>query len=203
MQMTADRLAVVAQATDLFWKKGYVETSVEEIVRATGLNRYALYNSFGGKREMLLEALAGFVAQRRAAFLEQFQDRTMRPLQAIHHMFTGFIEEIMQTGNGCLMCNTVSEIAPKDPDIAEVCRGYQQQFVDMLTPVLREAQQTGEMRADLEVVATAHALLTFKIGLATLAKAGVSHHELLGALEQQLQALSTPSRSPARTQAHA
>ncbi|MCI5048032.1 MAG: TetR/AcrR family transcriptional regulator [Aquisalinus sp.] len=194
-QVSTDRFTIVEQATDLFWKKGYAETSVEDLVQATGLNRYAIYNRFGGKREMLLEALAGFVNQRRAAFMAQFQDDSMRPLQAIRHMFTGFIEEILQTGNGCLMCNTVSEIAPKDPDIAEVCRGYQEQFVAMLTPVLGEAQAAGDMRPELDGRAAANALLIFKVGLATMAKAGAQREELMEALDLELRALGNAAQS--------
>ncbi|MCI5044062.1 MAG: TetR/AcrR family transcriptional regulator [Aquisalinus sp.] len=196
-QTDLDRFTVVEQATDLFWKKGYAETSVEDIVQATGLNRYALYNRFGGKREMLLEALAGYIEQRRAAFMAQFQDASMRPLQAIRHMFTGFIEEVIQTGNGCLMCNAVSEIAPKDPEIAEVCRGYQEQFVAMLTPVLKDAQSAGEMRPELDSRAAAHTLMIFKVGLATMVKAGAQRGELLDALDLQLAALSRAERAKA------
>ena len=191
-QVSTDRFTVVEQATDLFWKKGYAETSVEDIVQATGLNRYAIYNRFGGKREMLLQALEGFVNQRRTAFMAQFQDDSMRPLQAIRQIFTGFIEEILQTGNGCLMCNTVSEIAPKDPDIAEVCRGYQEQFVAMLMPVLKQAQSAGEIRPELESRAVANTLLIFKIGLATMAKAGAPQEQLVNALDLQIAALGYP-----------
>lgn len=186
-----DRAQAVEKATSLFWTKGYVETSVEDIVRATGLNRYALYNSFGGKREMLLEALARFHGQRMKSVQGLFEDPSMLPWQAMRHMFVALIEEVLNSGNGCLMCNTVSEIAPKDEAVARVCNVYSAEFVDLIGAKLRHAQADGALRPDLDPEEVARLLLIFKIGLATLAKAGAPRGILLNAVDSQVAALSS------------
>src|SRR5258708_9979627 len=46
------------QAMQLFWQKGYFDTSIEDLAACTGLNRAALYADFGSKKK-LFEALLG------------------------------------------------------------------------------------------------------------------------------------------------
>src|ERR1700730_16089934 len=49
---------VVEQSMREFWEHGYHETSVDDLVQATGVRPGSLYNAFqGGKHELFLRAL--------------------------------------------------------------------------------------------------------------------------------------------------
>ena len=54
---TFDPMTALGQVVDLFASKGYSETSMEDIVQATGVSRYGLYGTFGNKRELFEQAL--------------------------------------------------------------------------------------------------------------------------------------------------
>lgn len=51
-QSEATRTALIATARELFAERGYAAVGTEEIVRATGVTRGALYHHFAGKREL-------------------------------------------------------------------------------------------------------------------------------------------------------
>ena len=42
----------VDKAMQVFWEKGYVDTSIADLLKATGLKRSSLYNAFGDKRNL-------------------------------------------------------------------------------------------------------------------------------------------------------
>ena len=47
----------IAAAVDVFCNRGFHATSVEDLVRATGVNRSSLYGVFGSKQGLFLRAL--------------------------------------------------------------------------------------------------------------------------------------------------
>lgn len=64
------RAALVATARELFAARGYSEVSTEEVVRAAGVTRGALYHQFAGKQELfraVLEQVEDELTQRVAA----------------------------------------------------------------------------------------------------------------------------------------
>ncbi len=59
----ATRAALLAAARFLFTERGYEAVSAEEIVRAAGVSRGALYHHFGGKAELLEAVYAKLEAE--------------------------------------------------------------------------------------------------------------------------------------------
>ena len=52
-----DRQEALVSAMNLFWRKGYNDTSVQDLVEETGVARSGLYGEFGDKHELFLAAL--------------------------------------------------------------------------------------------------------------------------------------------------
>lgn len=52
-----DRGHVLKEAAHIFKQKGYNGTSIDDILKATGLSRSSLYDSFSDKHSLYLQAL--------------------------------------------------------------------------------------------------------------------------------------------------
>lgn len=52
-----DRNDVLDAATQLFWKKGYADTSLSDLEKATGVNKSGLYSEFKDKDDIFFESL--------------------------------------------------------------------------------------------------------------------------------------------------
>ena len=88
----ATRTARIATARRLFAGRGYAAVGTEEIVRAAGVTRGALYHHFAGKRE-LFEAVyeeveSGLMQQISTTVLSSAED----PLQALHAGAEAFLD---------------------------------------------------------------------------------------------------------------
>src|SRR5260370_10300784 len=52
-----DPEAALDAAAQLFWAKGYVDTTLDELGAAMGMGRPSIYNAFGDKEALFLRAL--------------------------------------------------------------------------------------------------------------------------------------------------
>ena len=57
----------------IFWKRGFSDTSLEDLERATGVNKSGLYSEFRDKEDLFLECLRYYLAnqQRRGLLTEE------------------------------------------------------------------------------------------------------------------------------------
>ncbi|HEX3324560.1 MAG TPA: TetR/AcrR family transcriptional regulator [Solirubrobacterales bacterium] len=90
----ATRAALIAAARALFTERGYDDVGTEEIVRAAGVTRGALYHHFGDKRELLDAAYEQLEAEstERVARVVLGSDLES-PLQAMKAGIAAFLDE--------------------------------------------------------------------------------------------------------------
>ena len=186
--------AAVAVARDLFWRNGYEDTSIEDVVSATGLNRYALYTSFGGKRELFLAALDDYYSERKRHFLSRLADAKTPPLDAVRSVFEFAISEMAERGAGCLMCNVASDVGRRDAVVAERIAKYLSEIRKAYTEALRHAASRGDLNPAMTPEAGASLLIAVKLGLGAHAENGATRREMLKILNAAMSALRNPKQ---------
>jgi len=124
----------------LFWRKGYAATSVEDLTETLHLSRSSLYDTFGDKRTLFLEALK-FYSERVINITEHALKTSSSPLTGIQAIFDGLINGIGQEPGslGCFMVNSVAELVPYDPDVTKLAEEFADGLQQLLKTALTEA----------------------------------------------------------------
>ena len=142
--ITFDREKVVEDVMELFWKKGYNGTSMQDLVDVTGLNRSSFYNSFGDKFSLFEEALKQYQKRQNEMLQESFAE-AKSPKQAIVSLFKGISDDI-RSGNqkGCMLTSCASEMS-HDPKIKDFLVANLDRVTDTFSTLIRQAQEKGEI----------------------------------------------------------
>lgn len=161
------------RAVELFWRKGYEATSVQDLVETLGINRSSLYGTFGDKHALYLAAIDRYcqgVVDPAVAEL----DRASSPLDAIRRQFLAIPARAAKRGGrrGCLLCNAAVERAPADADVQSEVLGGLTRLGAAFRRALARARAAGEISTSIEPRALADYLLAGYFGLVVLAKAG-------------------------------
>ena len=168
-----DPSAALETAVHLFAAKGYSQTSMEELVQATGVSRYGLYGTFGSKRELFERALDRYAdAMGKQSFLRLLEPDAS--LEHIRRIFRDRVEDLCcsEERKGCLFIHTAMGLAPQDEDLHEVLQKFMQRIAKLFTIGLESAKARGEVRRDLDSEQAGQLLTSQMFGLAVLGGAG-------------------------------
>jgi AcrR family transcriptional regulator len=91
-QSEATRGALIAAARGLFAERGYAAVGTEEIVRAAGVTRGALYHHFSGKKQLFQAVYEDVERQLVERIAESAISSASDPLQALHAGAQAFLD---------------------------------------------------------------------------------------------------------------
>ena len=186
-----DPSTALSKAVDMFATKGYSETSMEDLVRATGVSRYGIYGTFGNKREFFEQALERYAdSMGRQSFL-----RLLEPDASLAHIRKIFEERIDEMccadrAKGCLFVHTAMELAPHYTELQEVLQKFMKRMSKAFSVGLDSAKERGEVKQDLDVRAAGTFLTSTVFGLAVLSRTGFSRDMLDGIVESAMASLT-------------
>ncbi|MGB0564284.1 MAG: TetR/AcrR family transcriptional regulator [Spirulinaceae cyanobacterium] len=187
-----DRQLVLEKAMETFWQKGYEATSVQDLLKAMGLNRGSLYDTFGDKRSLFLEAIAHYETNVVQTAIAKLEAPNAGKAAIVAH-FRGLIERLESDRArwGCLMTNVAVELCNQDTE-ARTCiqrslRRIEQAFVQALT----HAQAQGEITPEADVEALACFLLCMMQGLRVVTKVSRDRQTLQNIVATTLSVLET------------
>lgn len=155
-----------------FWERGYRETSVDDLVAATGVRPGSLYNAFpGGKRRLFLDSLARYsalVVPEKLGALE----RPGAGLAELRAYFDGLVRDLTTAEGrmGCLMVNSTMELAAVDSEVGALVRDHMARLERNAARALRNAKRRGEVGKRIDPRAKATQLMATGMGLMVVGK---------------------------------
>jgi len=164
---------VLDRAVNLFWCKGYNGTSMEEVVTCLGISRSSLYDTFGDKRQLFLQALNRYRQQMSGAMIAMV-NQSEATLPTIKHLFAVAVQESLDSklSKGCFIVNTTIELAAHDPEIARIVNANMQDVEDAFYQAVKRGQEKGELSTKHDARAVARFLFNNVSGIRVAAKSG-------------------------------
>lgn len=165
-----DREQKLEQAMQLFWEKGFANTSVADLVAQLGINRFSLYNSFGDKQALYEAALQHYFIKVSNAHLQPlWQDGA--GLAQIEMFLRQFEQRQKDNPFGCFIQNAVVEHAGNQARVTAQGEQLFNQVKAALKQALANGQQQGEISQSMTADALASLILVQMQGMRVLSKA--------------------------------
>jgi len=161
---------------DAFWAKGYEATSMADLCICTGLHKGSLYQAFGDKHTLFMSALKHYSDSEYHESLAVLKGLTS-PLEIIRTLVNKICDDAGGE-KGCMMINTMVELAPHDPVVKTALQGFAQQRMTAVTEMIAGAQAAGEISVKTEPYKLARQLMMTLAGGAAMVKGLISHEEV-------------------------
>ena len=179
-------------AMKAFWAKGYEGTSMADLTEATGLHKASLYQTFGDKHALFVSALKRYIQVTSAAHKE-CQAKAADPVQAIHQTILTTIE-MCAVERGCLVVNSLIEVAPYDVEVGKLLKQFSQRLEKNLAGLIREGMDQKLVAGHVEPREVARMLAIFMFGLTTSMAAGMSLNNAGKLLAEQIRIALPPRK---------
>lgn len=146
------------KARDLFWKKGYNATSLNDLVDTMGINRSSLYLTYGNKHDLFLKSLSNYI-QKKDDQYRAAAAKNDEPLEAVKNIIYSVYESAVRDTN-CLFTNSVFELASTDKIVSKVLAKQTLVAVELFEKLLNMAKDNGTLKSDKSPRALAYFLVS-------------------------------------------
>lgn len=161
---------VLIRAVELFWKKGYANTSLNDLVEYLGINRFSLYSTYGDKKSLYLLALNYYIDNYSAPALAGLtaSDADLSTLEEYFKYFSNL--QYKQT-SGCFVQNAILELSLTDEQVSLAGKRLYSLILAGFANVLHNAVNSHEISKEQNVEQICHFLLLQIQGIRVLGKA--------------------------------
>src|SRR4051812_39438892 len=112
-----DRDQALRRAMTVFWERGYEATSTDDLLKAMGIGRQSMYDAFGDKHRLYVEALQLYETETGAELFGRVS-RASSPFAAIRdHVLAIANWTPRELSRGCFFVNATTELAPSDREV--------------------------------------------------------------------------------------
>ena len=184
----ADRKRQLMQhAKQLFVTLGYQHTTTGKIAKAAGVTEPVLYRHFDSKKTLFLEVLNDI----RQATIHRWQSDTAKiddPLARLHAIVDLYLGSTLEHALDFRLMHS-SLVDVDDKEIADCLRTFYLDSETMLAQVIREGQETGVFRKNLDARIGAWELIRTALGYTLTLPLGIPLYQEAGYVPKAIECL--------------
>ncbi|MEO1084832.1 MAG: TetR/AcrR family transcriptional regulator [Acidobacteriota bacterium] len=175
---TFDRDEALEAALAVFWEKGFGGTAIGDLTGAMGIGRQSLYDTFGDKHSLYLEALRRYGDFRVGAAKDVLEAPDGTPFENLEAFFGLWKAEAMECTAGCMMVNGSTELGATDMAAARVLEKAMARIEGLVRELFERARAAGEL-SDLGTPRTfARLVMDAGHGLAARSRLGLDEDDV-------------------------
>lgn len=191
-----DESAVIAAAVGVFWSHGYAAASISDLTEATGLSRSSLYQRFGDKNGLFLEALDAYterVLQRMSAIA----GNTAR--EKVEALLRAFLPGTLarQRPPGCLIARSCAEAIDLSPAGQAAALAAISRQRKILEGILQDGLEARELAEDADTDAMSWHYLGVLQAVVNFPNTGASLNDLSRMIDAAMAAWPADGKRPA------
>jgi AcrR family transcriptional regulator len=124
---------VLEKVRGVFWEKGFAAASLDDLAKASGLNRPSLYAAFGDKEDLYIATLR-FYGERSIAPMDALMTSDLPIEERVGRVYKAAIDIYTTPPHrpGCMIVSTAAVESPSHPEIgkvaAELLAGIEKSF---------------------------------------------------------------------------
>lgn len=185
-----DEQEVLKKAMELFWKKGFHDTSMQELVDHLGINRASLYDTYGGKDALFEKAFEQY-RQMNTQAAEALLASEPSVKEGFRKLFTASLEATVKDPEkkGCFVVNTTTELLPNEAKWLPILDRNRKTFEALFLKYLERGVAQGEINPDKDLKSVAAMLFALNNGIGVVAKINPSKKDMIRIVEAALQVL--------------
>ena len=149
------REGVLEKALPVFWKHGFANTSLQELEKATGVNKSGLYAEFADKGDLYLESLRHYLRKR-----QQEELLTAKPLGWNNiERFLKLEPGSLEGQKGCFSVNSINQLTVLPPAAQDIVSERRAFLKDLIARNVKAEKPT------MKPTVLAEMILTFYTGI--------------------------------------
>ena len=177
---TFDRSVALHQAMNLFWERGYIGTSFDDLIAVMGINPSSFYNAFGSKEQLYHEATEAYAAQSRKWFAAELEAAT-DTRTAFHRLLQAAAREFTRDDlpAGCMISLACTQMPPALSSVRDMVAAYRCGAQAAMADRIQRGIKEGDVPDGTNVQALAAFYSALSRGMAVLARDGATQDRLL------------------------
>lgn len=187
------RLNILQKAFELIYGKGYLTTSIDEILATTHVTKGAFYYHFKNKDEMGIAIINELLKPTfEATFLKPLSS-SGDPVQIIYDMMQEILmdNEFLKVEYGCPAANFTQEMAPWNTDFTKALNDLSAAWKDAIIACIENGKKDKNIRPDIKADQVAIFIMSGYWGIRNIGKLSNSKTVYLVFLKQLKDYLET------------
>jgi TetR/AcrR family transcriptional repressor of nem operon len=185
-----ERDTALSAAIVIFSEHGYEGTSTDDLLKAMKISRQSMYDTFGDKRRLYLEALQRYNSESVLRLVQTIKSQDT-PADGLEVALLAFASRSAEEASRCCLgVSAICEFGRTDTDVSLLTDNASRTLMTTIETVVRDGIAAGAFNSNLNVTDTAHFLGAALSGMKVSARDGASPETLRAIVRMALRSLT-------------